>query len=68
MPGDPVETPIWESYGEIVKKADSRGESAIDHIERSSGNPVPCETLRKNRFQFETKQGESYRIVNTYTE
>ena len=34
MPGDPVETPIWESYGEIVKKADSRGESAIGHIER----------------------------------
>lgn len=34
MPGDPVETPIWESYKEIVKKADERGASAIGEIER----------------------------------
>lgn len=34
MPGDPVETPIWESYGEIVKKVDPRGEDVIGHIER----------------------------------
>lgn len=34
MPGDPVETPIWESYEEIVKKADERGASAIGEIER----------------------------------
>lgn len=34
MPGDPVETPIWESYKEIVAKADRRGESVIGQIER----------------------------------
>ena len=34
MPGDPVETPIWESYKEIVKKADERGADAIGEIER----------------------------------
>lgn len=34
MPGDPVETPIWEDYKEIVRKADARGESAIGQIER----------------------------------
>lgn len=34
MPGDPVETPVWASYEEIVKKADPRGKSAIGHIER----------------------------------
>lgn len=34
MPGDPVETPIWDSYEEIVKKADERGREAIGHIER----------------------------------
>ena len=34
MPGDPVKTPIWESYKQIVKKADERGESAIGEIER----------------------------------
>lgn len=34
MPGDPVETPIWEEYKKIVKKADERGESVIGEIER----------------------------------
>ena len=34
MPGDPVETPIWDTYGEIVAAADERGEKAIGHIER----------------------------------
>lgn len=34
MPGDPVETPIWEEYKEIVGKADSRGENAVGQIER----------------------------------
>ena len=34
MPGDPVETPIWDSYKRIVKQADERGESAIGEIER----------------------------------
>lgn len=34
MPGDPVETPIWDSYREIVKKADERGEKVIGQIER----------------------------------
>lgn len=36
MPGDPVETPIWERYEEIVKKADDRGEAVIGQIERFS--------------------------------
>lgn len=34
MPGDPVETPIWESYREIVEKADERGGAVIGQIER----------------------------------
>lgn len=34
MPGDPVETPIWDTYGKIVSEADERGEKAIGHIER----------------------------------
>ena len=34
MPGDPVETPIWDEYGKIVAKHDKRGEKAIGHIER----------------------------------
>lgn len=34
MPGDPVETPIWKTYEEIVAKHDPRGKEAIGQIER----------------------------------
>lgn len=34
MPGDTVETPIWDTYEEIVTKHDERGGAAIGHIER----------------------------------
>ena len=33
MTGDDVETPIWDSYNNIVKNADERGESAVGQIE-----------------------------------
>ena len=33
-PGDPVETPIWETYQSIVHQYDPRGESAISTLER----------------------------------
>ncbi len=36
MPGDNVETPIWDTYGEIIGKYDPRGKDAIGHIERFS--------------------------------
>lgn len=34
MPGDQVETPIWDTYRQIVSKHDARGGDAIGHIER----------------------------------
>lgn len=34
MPGDQVETPIWESYEDIVGKYDRRGKQIIGQIER----------------------------------
>ncbi len=34
MAGDPVETPIWDTYKEIVNKYDERGASAVANIER----------------------------------
>ncbi len=34
MPGDNVETPIWDTYREIVAKHDGRGAAAIGQIER----------------------------------
>ena len=34
MPGDKVETPIWDDYTRIVAADDARGGAAIGHIER----------------------------------
>ncbi len=34
MPGDNVETPIWDDYTRIVAAEDTRGGAAIGHIER----------------------------------
>ncbi len=34
MPGDKVETPIWDTYKEIVAKYDERGADAVGNIER----------------------------------
>lgn len=34
MPGDNVETPIWDEYEKIVAANDERGGEAIGHIER----------------------------------
>ena len=34
MPGDDVETPIWDTYKEIVRKYDERGDAAVGTIER----------------------------------
>lgn len=34
MPGDNVETPIWDTYKEIIQKHDNRGEETIGTIER----------------------------------
>lgn len=34
MPGDTVETPIWDTYQDIVSKYDARKEKAIGQIER----------------------------------
>jgi len=34
MPGDNVETPIWEKYEKLISEADARGGSAIGQIER----------------------------------
>ena len=34
VPGDTVETPIWDTYKEIVSKYDNRGDEAVGNIER----------------------------------
>ena len=34
MPGDPVKTPIWDTYKEIVAKHDERGAACVGNIER----------------------------------
>lgn len=34
VPGDPVETPIWDAYAKIVEAEDARGKNAIGYFER----------------------------------
>ena len=41
MPGDNVETPIWDTYKEIVAKYDERGDKAVGNIERFASMKKP---------------------------
>lgn len=50
MPGDTVETPIWDTYKEIIKKHDSRGEETVGTIER---------------FKFYDEAKKAYAIIAT---
>ena len=34
MPGDDVETPIWDTYKEIIRNHDERGDAVVGSIER----------------------------------
>ena len=34
VPGDDVETPIWDTYKEIIRKYDERGDTVVGNIER----------------------------------
>ena len=50
MPGDPVETPIWDTYKEIIAKHDPRGAAAVGTIAR---------------FRFYDEARTAYAIVTT---
>ena len=50
MPGDNVETPIWDTYKEIIRKHDSRGGAVVGNIER---------------FQFYEEAKTAYAIIAT---
>ena len=50
MPGDPVKTPIWDPYKEIVAKHDERGAACVGNIER---------------FQFYEEAKKAYAIIAT---
>ncbi len=50
MPGDTVETPIWDTYREIIAKHDIRGGDCVGNIER---------------FQFYDEARTAYAIIAT---
>ncbi|QYE99601.1 RbsD/FucU family protein [Paraclostridium sordellii] len=50
MPGDNVETPIWDTYKEIIQKHDNRGEKTVGTIER---------------FKFYDEAKKAYAIIAT---
>lgn len=53
MPGDKVETPIWNTYKEIVAQHDERGAAVMGQIER---------------FQFYEEAKKAYAIITTSEE
>lgn len=50
MPGDTVETPIWDEYKAIIAKHDERGADTVGDIER---------------FEFYRQAREAYAIIAT---
>ena len=50
VPGDDVETPIWDTYKEIITKYDTRGGACVGNIER---------------FQFYEEAKTAYAIIAT---
>ncbi|MBP3936933.1 MAG: fucose isomerase [Clostridia bacterium] len=50
MPGDKVETPIWDEYKAIIAKHDERGADTVGDIER---------------FEFYRQAREAYAIIAT---
>ena len=50
MPGDTVETPIWDEYKAIIATYDKRGADAVDNTER---------------FAFYEKSKKAYAIIAT---
>ena len=50
VPSDPVETPIWNTYYDIIAKYDDRGAKTVGNIER---------------FAFYEKAKNAYAIVAT---
>ncbi len=50
MEGDPAQTPIWDTYGEIVDRFDARGRNVIGTIDR---------------FEFYEQARKAYAIIAT---
>ena len=50
MKGDNVETPIWDTYKEIIRKYDDRGDAVVGNIER---------------FKFYDEAKTAYCIIST---
>ena len=50
VPGQEVETPIWDTYEQIISKYDERGKNAIQFVER---------------FDFYEESKKSYAIIAT---
>lgn len=50
VPGDDVETPIWDTYKEIIARYDERGDAVVGNIER---------------FEFYEEAKEAYAIIAT---
>lgn len=50
VPGDKVETPIWDEYKECIRAVDERGDAVIENVER---------------FAFYEKAKKAYLVIAT---
>lgn len=50
VPGDKVETPIWDEYKECIRAVDTRGDAVIENVER---------------FAFYEKAKKAYLVIAT---
>lgn len=50
VPGDKVETPIWEEYKAAIREVDARGDDTVENIER---------------FAFYEKAKDAYLVIAT---
>lgn len=50
VPGDKVETPIWDEYKECIRAVDARGDAVIENVER---------------FAFYEKAKKAYLVIAT---
>lgn len=56
MPGDPVKTPIWDEYKEIISRHDGRGSAVVGNIERFA-------FMKKQKLPMPLWQPEKWRCM-----
>ena len=73
MPGDDVETPIWDTYKEIIRKYDDRGDAVVGQIssalrfyeEAKKGICHHSDGRVRSLCEYHASEGRSYGLIKT---